>query len=263
LEWEEKVYASSNSKSNIMKKQVRKTSVGRYGFLFFLLSMLLIGYQVKGQELNVSGRVTSAEDGTPLPGVSITIKGTSTGTQTDIEGRYTLSATRGSVLVFSYIGTVSQELAVGNATTIDVALAADVKALSEVVITAFGIQQEKRSINYAAQSVSAEVLTRNAEPNIVTALQGKIAGAYIQNSGGAPGAGTNIVIRGLTSVDPNRSSSTAFPSAMKPTLEICFQAPGPMRRLLPAPACPTAESSIPTPTARPISIPTTLNPCRF
>jgi len=210
LESERKVYASSNSKSNVMKKQVRKRSVGRYGFLFFFLGLLVAGYQGKGQELNVAGRVTSAEDGTPLPGVSITIKGTSTGTQTDIEGRYTLSASRGSVLVFSYIGTVSQEIAVGNATTIDVALAADVKTLSEVVVTAFGIQQEKRSINYAAQIVSAEVLTRNAEPNIVTALQGKVAGAYIQNSGGAPGAGTNIVIRGLTSVDPNRSSSPLF-----------------------------------------------------
>jgi TonB-linked SusC/RagA family outer membrane protein len=193
-----------------MNQNVRKNLFGWKSFLLLITWLHVAGFQAKAQDMSISGRVTSAEDGTTLPGVSVTIKGTSTGTQTDAQGRYQLSAASGSVLVFSYIGTVSEEITVGNATVIDVVLAADLKTLGEVVITALGIQQEKRAVNYATQSISSETLTRNAEPNIVTALQGKVAGAYIQSSGGAAGAGTNIVIRGLTSIDPNRPSSPLF-----------------------------------------------------
>ncbi|MBC7920006.1 MAG: SusC/RagA family TonB-linked outer membrane protein [Ferruginibacter sp.] len=172
--------------------------------------LLLLALPSFAQNRTVSGRVTAAEDGSPLPGVSVTVKGTTAGTQTDADGRYQLSASEDNTLVFSYIGTLTQEIRVGSAATLDVVLVADAKQLSEVVVTAFGIAQERRAVNYAVQQISSDVLTKNAEPNVVNALQGKVAGAYIQSSGGAAGAGTTILIRGLNSISPNRSSSPLF-----------------------------------------------------
>ena len=91
------------------------------------------------QDRTVTGRVTASEDGSPIPGVNVVVKGTSTGTTTGADGRYTIGAPDNATLVFSFIGLVSQEVAVGNRTTIDVQMASDVKALQEIVVTAQGI----------------------------------------------------------------------------------------------------------------------------
>jgi len=149
----------------------------------------------------VTGKVTD-ESGEPLVGVNVLIKGTTTGTSTDLDGNYSISAPQQGVLVVSFIGYLTQEIALGAANVVDVVLAEDVKQLGEVIVTAFGIKREKKALVYAAQDVGSELLERSNEQNIVSALQGKVAGALIQNSSGAPGAGTSIILRGINSLDP-------------------------------------------------------------
>jgi TonB-linked SusC/RagA family outer membrane protein len=169
---------------------------------FLLLCFaLFVALGVSAQERIVTGRVTSSEDGTPLPGVNILVKGTTTGTVTDSNGSYRLGIPSGDVtLVMSFIGLVSQEIAVGERTTIDAAMASDVQQLSEVVVTAVGIEREKKALGYAVTDVSADRLQQKAEPDPVRALQGKVPGVNIIGAGGAVGAGTNITIRGSKSL---------------------------------------------------------------
>ncbi len=154
---------------------------------------------VLGQDINVSGQVTSSDDGSPLPGVSIQVKGTTRGTTTDTDGNYRISVLPNSRLIFSYIGFASQEIPVGTQSTINVKLAAGAASLDEIVVTAQGIERDKRSLGYSTQEVSSSLLTQKSEPNLLNALQGKLAGVQISSQSGAPGASTNINIRGITS----------------------------------------------------------------
>ncbi len=155
---------------------------------------------LQAQERTITGKVTSIEDGSSLPGVNILLKGTTNGTVTDSEGRYTL-AIPGSegVLVFTFIGFKTKEVDASNGSTIDVQLETDVTQLSEVVVTALGLERDKRSLGYALQSVSGGAISQRSEPNVLNSLQGKVAGVNIVGSSGAPGANTNINIRGITS----------------------------------------------------------------
>ncbi|RAK65082.1 SusC/RagA family TonB-linked outer membrane protein [Hymenobacter edaphi] len=154
------------------------------------------------QTRTVTGTVTAATDRSPLPGVNVVVKGGTTGTQTGPDGRFSLQVPEGATLVFSFIGYDAVERAVGNSSAVDVALAANTTQLQEVKITtAFGIQQERRQINYGAQQVTAKDLIESRQPNIVNALQGKVAGVQVTSSGGAPGEGAAIVIRGGNSLD--------------------------------------------------------------
>ncbi|OON69627.1 SusC/RagA family TonB-linked outer membrane protein [Hymenobacter sp. CRA2] len=154
------------------------------------------------QTRTITGTVTAAADRTPLPGVNVVVKGGTTGTQTDSEGRFSLPVPAGSTLVFSFIGYNAMERAVGDNASVDVALTANTTQLQEVKITtAFGIQQERRQINYGAQQVTAKDIIESRQPNIVNALQGKVAGVQVTSSGGAPGEGAAIVIRGGNSLD--------------------------------------------------------------
>ncbi|WP_128548028.1 SusC/RagA family TonB-linked outer membrane protein [Larkinella soli] len=173
-----------------------------------LLFLLLTGLTLMvgpgwAQTNSVSGRVTSASDNNPLPGVSVAVKGTTIGTSTNADGRYTLQAAPGKTLVFSYIGYTTQELTVGNSATVDVVLQEDTRNLSEVVVTAFGVKQETRGLGYAVQNVKSKDIVESQQPNIVNALQGKVAGVQITNSGGAPGASAIMLIRGGTSLSGN------------------------------------------------------------
>lgn len=147
----------------------------------------------------MSGQVTSSDDGTTLPGVSIQVKGTTRGTTTDAEGRYRISVPPNSRLVFSFIGYGTQEVPVGNQTTIDVKLSSGSQSLDEIVVTAQGIERDKRSLGYSTQEVSGALIAQKSEPNLLNALQGKLAGVQITGASGAPGASTNINIRGITS----------------------------------------------------------------
>jgi TonB-linked SusC/RagA family outer membrane protein len=154
---------------------------------------------------SISGKIISAADGTGLPGVSIAVVGTSSGTITDADGNYSLSnIPNDATLAFSMIGFATQNIVLGASNVINVELVEDALTLGEVTITgAFGIKREARGLTYSAQKVGATELLQANDPNLVGALQGKIAGALINTSSGAPGAGVNIVLRGINSLDPS------------------------------------------------------------
>ncbi|WP_460966912.1 SusC/RagA family TonB-linked outer membrane protein [Spirosoma migulaei] len=163
------------------------------------LFIFLLSLPAMAQEVNISGRVTSSEDGLTLPGVSVQIKGTTRGTTTDANGAYKISVPSSARLIFSFIGYTSQEVSVGSQSTINIALVSGAQSLDEIVVTAQGIERDKRSLGYATQEVGGNILAQRSEPNLLNALQGKLAGVSITSASGAPGASTNINIRGITS----------------------------------------------------------------
>ncbi|WP_025765114.1 SusC/RagA family TonB-linked outer membrane protein [Dyadobacter tibetensis] len=172
--------------------------------LILLLCCLSLGLQTTwAQAVTLRGKVSTTEDGSPLPGVSVAIKGTTTGTLTDEAGEFSLPASKGNVLVFSYIGFLSKEVTVGNASYLAVDLAEDTRNLNEVVVTAFGVKQDVRQLGYSVQKVASKEITDSQQPNLVNALQGKVAGVQVTNSGGAPGASSIMLIRGGTSLSGN------------------------------------------------------------
>ncbi|MDF7816339.1 SusC/RagA family TonB-linked outer membrane protein [Runella sp. MFBS21] len=168
-------------------------------FLSFLLACVS-WISLQAQERKVTGKITSAEDGTPLPGVSVVVKGTTKGTNTDADGNYSIMATNSSTLVFSFVGTLTQEIGVGSRSAIDVKLASDTKQLTEVVVTAIGIQREKKGLGYAVTNVGGESLQQRSEPDPLRALSAKVPGVTIVGGGGAPGQATKINIRGFNSL---------------------------------------------------------------
>ena len=161
------------------------------------------------QSRQISGRV-SDERGTPLPSVSVLQKGTANGTITNELGAFVITVSGSNpVLVFSYAGRQSQEVVVGSGTTYNVSLNSN-GAMSEVVVTAFGIRKEKKSLGYSAQEVSGEAITQTKQTNIVNALRGQVAGVQINSGGGAPGQGSHIVIRGVKSLGPSKNNQPLF-----------------------------------------------------
>jgi TonB-linked SusC/RagA family outer membrane protein len=162
---------------------------------FFLLAAWLP--DALAQSRTITGRVTDASTTGALPGVTILVKETQIGTTTNATGEYSINVPAASTtLVFSFIGYLTTERAIGNATTLNVTLTPDAKQLGEVVVTALGREQEKRTLGYATQSVQSEVLTQGRERSVLNALQGKVAGVNIQSQSGAPGSSTRVVIRG-------------------------------------------------------------------
>lgn len=174
--------------------------------------LLLLGIStstLRAQDRTITGKVTSAEDGTSLPGVNVIVKGTTTGTTTNAEGNYTIAeVTQNATLVFSFIGLVTQEIAIGEQNVVNVKLASETQELSEVVVTAIGIESSKRSLGYSIQEVNADELVKARETNLVNALNSKVAGVTVVGSSGSPGASANIRIRGNTSI--NGSNSPLF-----------------------------------------------------
>lgn len=154
---------------------------------------------------SVSGTVSDVS-GTPLPGVTIVVSGTSNGTTTDFDGNYTINATRGQVLNFSYLGMRSKEVTVGSESTINVVLEEDSTQLDEVVVTAFGVEQKQKSLGYSVSKVNTEDLNLAGQANPIESLQGRVAGVQINRSSGTSGGGVDILIRGVTSINPNRSN---------------------------------------------------------
>jgi len=174
---------------------------------------LLAFFQVTGmfaQQQEVTGKVTVASDGMPLPGVNVIVKGTNDGTVTDMEGNYAIEVSEDAVLVFSSLGFERQEQTVDGRSVINVALAEDLEGLDEVVVTSLGIEREKKALGYAVQEIQGEDITKTNQPNIVNALQGQTAGVQITNSGGAPGQSARIIIRGVNSLDPNADNQPLF-----------------------------------------------------
>ena len=131
-------------------------------------------------QVNVSGQVKSSEDSSPIPGVNVIVKGSSVGTISDAEGKYSLSVPSSDVsLVFSFVGYLSQEQSLAGRSTVDITLETDATQLSEVVVTALGIEKDKSKLGYAVQDVKGADLTRARDPNPVNNLAGKIAGLTV------------------------------------------------------------------------------------
>ncbi len=170
--------------------------------LFLSLFFCLSAY---AQQRTVTGTITDNESGEPVPGVSIVIKGTSTGTVSDINGKYQIGVQEGAVLVFQGVGLVQQEVTVGAQSVIDLIMQIDTRQLGEVVITAVGIESDKRTLGYSIQSVKSEDIVSSRETNLVNALNSKVAGVQVVSSAGSPGASANIRIRGNTSITGNNS----------------------------------------------------------
>ncbi len=154
------------------------------------------------QERRITGKVTSTEDGTPLPGVNVLIKGTSIGTVTDAEGFYSLDISNSTQsIVFSFIGLRSEEIVVGERSVIDISLALDVTQLSEVVVSGLASTIKRSNLANAVTTVNAKELLGTTQIQTADgALYGKVAGASIRSNGGAPGGGLSIQLRGLSSL---------------------------------------------------------------
>lgn len=180
-------------------------------FLGFVSAVFVLASVTAFAQKTVSGRITSADDGGPLRGARIVVKGAKVGAFSDARGQYKITLPEGATtLVFSSVGYVLREVAIGDRTTIDVRLDLDAKALDDVVVTAFGVKQEKKALGYAVQELSAQEIMQNNQPNIVAGLQGRLAGVTINNSGGGVGAGAQIIIRGVSSLSPSGNSQPLF-----------------------------------------------------
>ena len=165
-----------------------------------LLALLVINFSY-AQDRTVSGTVTADEEGT-LPGVNILVKNSTIGTVTDIDGNYRLTVPGDdAILVFSAVGYTTEEVPVGNQSTVDVLMLPDIQALSEVVVVGYGTQ-ERAKVTGAISSVSSEELNQLPVPNVAQALQGRAAGVTVTNNG-APGEGANVRIRGIGTVGDN------------------------------------------------------------
>ncbi|MCX2741323.1 SusC/RagA family TonB-linked outer membrane protein [Pontibacter anaerobius] len=174
-----------------------------------LLSLLLVAavlHSAMAQVRTITGTVTDAATSQPLPGVAVIVKGTTVGTTTGVNGDYSVNVPEGSnTLVFRFIGYQSVERAIGDANTIDVALATDTEQLEEVVVTALGIERTRNELAYSAQEVSGDQITRTRSSDFVNTLSGKVAGLDIR-SNNTMGGSTNVVIRGYSSITGNNQA---------------------------------------------------------
>ncbi len=167
---------------------------------------LLLAFVVQvtfAQERSITGTV-SDESGV-LPGVSVLIEGTSTGTETDFDGNYSIDAKSGDVLRFSFVGMTTVTRSVGSENSINVVMVSEENTLDEVVVTALGISREKKSLGYATQQVDGDQISTVKDPNFTNALQGKVAGLAVKSSG-TMGGSTNVVIRGYSSLTGNNQA---------------------------------------------------------
>ncbi len=174
----------------------------KQGLVTFILTIILVAIctlQTFAQDVTVTGKVTDPADNTPLPGVNITVKGSNTGTVTDGNGQYSISVPGNSTLVYSFIGYTSQEVGVNNRSTINIALAGDVQALSEVVVIGYG-EQKKKDVTGSIAQVSSKDFNAGINPNPLQAIQGKVAGLNITRPSGDPNQAPTVRLRGYTSL---------------------------------------------------------------
>ena len=192
---------NSNQFIKILKRMCKKL------LTIFAFVSLLFSQSIYAQEKTVTGTVTDAEDGMPLPQVNVLVKGTTTGTFTDFDGKFSLKVPGNSaVLVLSALGYATKEITVGTSSQLNVTLSPSSEQLDEVVVTALGLQKQARSVGYATTKVDTKEIERINVINPVAALQGKVAGVSI-NLGGASGvtSSSSITIRGAKSLDKNNS----------------------------------------------------------
>ena len=168
--------------------------------LLSLLLLLTLAGRSWAQTRQVSGRVLDKTNNEGLPGVSVIVKGTTTGTATDADGKFELNVpVAATTLQFKYLGYITTDQAIGASGPVNVALALDNKQLDEVMVTALGISREKRALGFAVSEVKAEQIVQKSEPDLLRTLTGKVPGVNILSSSGVPGASSRITIRGNTS----------------------------------------------------------------
>ena len=178
---------------NLNKKAMRKILLFFLVFCGFLLS-------ASGQQKTISGTVTGAEDGQPVIGCTVQLKGMTIGTITNTDGKYTLNAPEAaSALVFSYVGMKSIEVPISGRNVIDVVLESDIMGLNEVVVTALGISRERKSLGYATQEVKGDEISKVKTANFANSLSGKISGVQVQRNQNMGGS-TNVIVRGSKSL---------------------------------------------------------------
>jgi TonB-linked SusC/RagA family outer membrane protein len=172
---------------------------------FFLLISLLVFCTAESyaQEINLKGKVLSGNDKLPLPGASVVLKGSLSGTMTDENGDFSIKVPAGAALRVSFTGYTTAEISPGSRTFLEVSLEEDVSMLSEVVVTALGITREKRALGYSVQELGGKQITEARETNLLNALSGKISGVQVTSSSGTPGGSSRLVIRGASSIGSN------------------------------------------------------------
>ncbi len=182
----------------------------RKHYLVWVLCLICItAFSQAGRQ--ITGTVIASGTKQPLDKVTVTEKGTKNFAFTDSLGSFSLMlSTDNASLVFSYVGYQNQEVKAGNSTNIEVQLVASTGDLSEVVVTALGIKRELKSLGYASQQVNSQQITQSRQPNLINALQGKVAGVTISSTGGGPGQSASILIRGINSLDPGKNNQPLF-----------------------------------------------------
>ncbi|MEM5565309.1 SusC/RagA family TonB-linked outer membrane protein [Psychroserpens sp. AS72] len=171
-----------------------------------LTLLLLLAVQLTlAQEKTITGTVTD-QSAVPLPGVNIIVKGTSTGTQTNFDGVYTIKSNVGDILIFSYVGLKTQEIKVGESNTIDVTMLEDADALDEVIVTAVGIKRKPDEITTAYENLKAEEITSANNPDAVQSLAGKVSGLQINTTNTGVNPSTTIRLRGTRSLSGSNSA---------------------------------------------------------
>ncbi|MBU3927908.1 MAG: SusC/RagA family TonB-linked outer membrane protein [Bacteroidetes bacterium] len=172
--------------------------------LLTLTFLLVVVLGVKAQERTVTGKITSEEDALGLPGVSIMIKGTLTGTVTNIEGDFVLSGVvDNDTLAVTYLGYAPQEILVGSQKVINVVMQVSVNELGEVVVTALGVKRQQREIGYSTQKMDVDLIVQSNTPNVIDAIVGRSAGVQVSQGDGVDGGSTRITIRGNNNLSGN------------------------------------------------------------
>jgi TonB-linked SusC/RagA family outer membrane protein len=181
-------------------------------FLLIILFVFAGVYTLQAQTVVITGTISSAIEGEgPIPGVTVQVKGTTIGTITDVNGKYSLTVPQNATtLVFSYIGMKKQEVEINGRSVIDGAMESDILGLEEVVVTALGISREKKALGYAVQDLGGEAIEKAKVSNIVNAFQGKLSGVQISNSDGGVASGVRILIRGVNSLAANGNNQPLF-----------------------------------------------------
>jgi TonB-linked SusC/RagA family outer membrane protein len=171
-------------------------------FVFVLSLLLFVGFNIlQGQGVQVTGNVTSAEDGSALPGVSVVVQGTTIGAVTDFEGKYSITVPdANATLMFSFVGMETQVVDLAGQSVVDVVLETSATALDEVVVTALGMTRSEKSLGYSVQAVESEEISKANTADLVNAISGRTAGVSIISSSGMPGASTFMTIRGSASI---------------------------------------------------------------
>ena len=171
--------------------------------LLLLLGIFLLCTSAMFAQKTITGKVTSKSDGAPLPGVTVIVKGKTTGTITDVDGNYKLTVSEtATTLVYSFIGMTTHEVEIGTQTTINVALEASTTELEGIVVTALGISRDKKSLGYSTQEVKGDLVSTVATDNITNALSGKVSGVQVRRTTNMGGS-TNIILRGSKSLTGN------------------------------------------------------------